>query len=459
MNQILHYHRRKFLKLCLLVSASTALGACRLAQTTTPKTILILGAGIAGLAAGHELTARGHTVILIEGRNRIGGRIHTHHDLGVPVDMGASWIHGVRGNPITDLRDEFDIETRPTDYDDVILFSAAGEQLTERQIGEYEAAFNDLLAEIEAIAAETEQDISVATAIEQVLSGESLDAEEQRILDYLLFAAIESDYAARVSDLSIFAFEDRGFPGNDHLFPGGYSQIVDRLAEGLDIRLSQVVHQVKYAADGITVFTEGETYQGDFVIVTLPLGVLKSGKVTFSPSLPASKQAAIQRLEMGLLDKTVLKFPRAFWPEQTEFFGFMSNPIGENSLFMNLLPVVGEPILLGFSAADAARQMEQRSDEEIVAHALEVLRGAFGVNIPEPVGMVQSRWAADPFTLGSYSYTPVGARRADRVILGESVAKKLFFAGEATHPDYPATVHGAYLSGIRAAREVTELVS
>jgi monoamine oxidase len=187
--------------------------------------------------------------------------------------------------------------------------------------------------------------------------------------------------------------------------------------------------------------------------------VLKTGRVQFLPALPAAKRTAISKLGMGVLNKCVLRFNRAFWPGQYDWLGFIpgANAKGQWAEWISLLRPLGQPVLVGFNAADFGRQIEAWTDRQIVASAMLTLRQIYGSQIPDPVAYQITRWVSDPFSAGAYSYVPVGATSRTRDALAASVGGQLFFAGEATHRQYPATVHGAYLSGLRAAQEVIAL--
>ncbi|NJN93924.1 MAG: FAD-dependent oxidoreductase [Anaerolineales bacterium] len=173
--------------------------------------------------------------------------------------------------------------------------------------------------------------------------------------------------------------------------------------------------------------------------------------------MPASKTAAIRRLGMGLLNKTYLRFPEAFWDDEHDLLGYIGERKGEWAEWLNIYKYTGQPILLGFNAGRYGRQIEKLSDEQIVGAAMNTLRAIYGNDVPDPTASLITRWASDPLAGGSYSYLPPGATEADREALAEPVAERLFFAGEATASDYPATVHGALLSGRRAAAEIGEL--
>ena len=242
--------------------------------------------------------------------------------------------------------------------------------------------------------------------------------------------------------------------GADALFAAGYGQIVDCLAKGLDIRLEHPVTQIDYAGRRVVLRTgPGTTFDAAMAIVTVPLGVLKSGSPVFQPALPRRKRRAIDQLGMGVLNKTCLLFDDVFWQQAVELVGYVGAETGQWAETLNLYPYTGQPILMMFNAGSYGARIEAMSDTEIVAEALEALADMYGP-VPPPKDALITRWRSDPWSYGSYSYVPVGASFRRHSDLARPVDGKVFFAGEATHRDCPATVHGAFLSGVRAAREV-----
>ncbi len=310
----------------------SGLDAADAVLATDAAEVIVVGSGAAGLAAAGRLADAGVAVAVVEARDRIGGRVHTDTTLGTPVDLGASWIHGVRRNPLTAICDEAGIERVATDYDDWQVLDATG----------------------------------------ATLDWERLPREYTQVVE------VVNEYAADIEDLAPSApDEGDAFGGGDVVFPDGYSQVIDELAVGLDIELGVEVAAIARTGDGVVVTAGSSDRAADAVIVTVPLGVLKAGTIAFEPALPDDKLAAIGRLGMGHLSKVCLRYDEPFWDPGVEFIGHLGADPNRFPLFMNMMPVTGEPVLVAFHGGSAADVLEQRSDDEIVADAVAVLAAMF----------------------------------------------------------------------------------
>lgn len=425
------------------------------ALASNSKRIVVIGAGLAGLAAARELQQQGHEVIVVEARDRIGGRIWTSSQWpDLPLDFGATWIHGVEGNPLTDLAEAIQASRLMTSYDRAITYNTAGQPLSETEEARMEALRKQVWRALTK-AQGKDPDASIRQVIEPLLQQFDPSTEAYRFINFILSSEIEQEYAGSTAKLSTHWFDSaQEFEGDDALFVQGFQVITEFLASNLLIELGQVVKEIQWQRSPIRVITQKTEFVADHVVVTLPLGVLQAKKVRFSPELPAEKREAIAQLGMGVLNKCYLRFEEAFWPTDVDWLEQVSAQPGEWTEWVSFLRTTHLPVLLGFNAADRGREIEAWSDRQIVASAMQALRRIYGEAIPEPMDYQITRWATDPFALGSYSYNPVGATPAMRKNLAAPVKKLLFFAGEASNQDYFGTAHGAYLSGLWAAQEL-----
>lgn len=436
-------------------------------KTTNSADVLVIGAGAAGLAAARILADAGRRVIVLEARDRPGGRIWTTEFAGLTLDLGAAWIHGYEGNPLSERARQAGIRLLPSDTillgGELALYGTDGRRLTADEQAEVETRFEELEAALEELGAERaragQPDISLQAAFDELRAKHGWPAETVRALNYKLNSGIEHEYSGDLSKMSLLHWDDDQTPAmlgaHDALPESGWWPVLAPAARGLDIRLQHIVSRIEHDESGVTVLTDRGAFTASQAVVTLPLGVLKAGAVVFSPALPERKQAAIRRLGMGVLNKLILKFPHAFWPE-ADWLGYLAEQRGRWAEWLNMNKHLRQPLLIGFNAAAYGREVEALSDEQTVAEGLRVLRRLFG-DVPEPEAFAVTRWASDPFARGAYSFVGVGASSAERAALGESVGGRLFFAGEATSVEYPGNVHGAWLSGERAAREILDL--
>lgn len=418
--------------------------------------VVVVGAGTAGLAAARWLTDRSANVIVLEARDRIGGRIWTDESLGVPLDLGASWIVGTTDpNPVWRLRQQEGWRVVPTDFEDIAVYDYDGTRVSDEQFALDKQRYLKLFREARRWANGQKRDRSLLAAMQHVSQRRELDEYQQRALDFQLSFNVETEYAGDAGDLSARRFDqDSWIGGQDSVIvQDGYRQLIELLAGGLDIRLNQTVEAIEYDKRSVRIRTSSAELTCACVILTVPLGVLQSGMIQFLPNLPKQKQGALRKLRMGPLNKLYMQFPEKFWDDRQQL-GYMAPTRSAWSYWVDYTRIVDVPMLLGFNAALPGAAIEQESDAQTTASAMSVLRTIYGKSVPDPVATLITRWNHDPYALGSYSHIPPGASGDDFETMARPIGNRLFFAGEATTRQYPGTVAGALLTGERAAREV-----
>ncbi|MFV1874261.1 FAD-dependent oxidoreductase [Nioella sp.] len=297
--------------------------------------IAVIGAGVAGLRAAQMLADLDYDVTVYEARDRIGGRLWTDHSLGVPLDLGASWIHGVEGNPLVGLAEHAGATLVGT-----------GEEIVFR-----------------------------------LRDGAMLDAEE--VPDWLEeVILIQHNAGARRDQINLAAFRaPTDYGGAEAIIAEGYDRLLPELAGDYVLLTGHVLQRVTLGGGIRLRFADGAEARHDAVVVTVPLGVLQAGRIVFDPPLPDTKQEAIASLGMGVLDKLYLQFDAPFWEGDPTWIVTADTglPRGQFNQWLNLLPVLGEPILLGFNGADAARELAGQDDDALLGTALSVLERSYGL--------------------------------------------------------------------------------
>ncbi|MEM9168023.1 MAG: FAD-dependent oxidoreductase [Pseudomonadota bacterium] len=299
-------------------------------EKTGKERIAVIGAGMSGLAAASRLAGAGRSVTVFEARDRIGGRVWTNADLGTPLDLGASWIHGVRKNPLTALSDRLDVARVATD-DSSVIRGNGGSRLRSSP--------------------------SWMRGIETQLSA----GTELSTLNLLAYA-LQSDYG-----------------GEDVIFPGGYSALFKGLAGPYVVKTNSAVTSVSIDDAGVTLAVGDEAAAFDAVVVTLPLGVLKRETVRFIPPLPEEKRTAIERLGFGLLDKLYLQFETVFWDKSPTWIELPETrlPRGQFNQWLNIYKYTGAPIIAAFNGASPARDLATLDDDALLSRALTALQRAY----------------------------------------------------------------------------------
>jgi monoamine oxidase len=425
--------------------------------------VVVIGAGIAGLTVASALTRGGIECVVVEARDRIGGRLHTVSLAGSPVDLGGSWIHTPVGNPMRAFADQASVRCRSAnplpelagfDCGEGRRLSAAevAESLT-MQLEGFPQAKGRLLAGLG-------PDASAADGIEAFVAGAGLAPDPARRARQALRALVEGESADLAERQSLrWMWNEMEYEG--HYFgdvpEGGYRRLVEAMAAGVDLRLGVEVAEIACSAGGVRVRSaDGTVEDGSHVVVTVPLGVLKRGAPQFRPALPADRLAAIERLGFGRYEKVALRFDEPFWrtaglPHAMIFPRDSSAP----AVWAIGLDAFGAGPVLVFQIFHSAASHVLGADPDDAAQwVLDLLADVIGRSCPAPAAVAVTSWANDRYSGGAYTHIPPGADPGDADVLGEPIGGRLLFAGEHTQSTRLAYADGAMTSGIREAKRL-----
>ena len=422
---------------------------------------IVVGAGVAGLTAARLLARAGRRVVVLEARDRVGGRISTDRRYGLTTDMGASWIHGITGSPVAAAAEafgmpmvEFTVGGYQPDSRPIAYYGPDGVRLTDAATRAYIADIHTVDRALIDVVAASAPDASYRDVTEAALDAQGWDAERtQRVREYLEHRT-EEQYGAWIEDLAAHGLDDDVIDGDEVVFPDGYDRLPRRLAEGLDIRLIHVVSRVQWSAEGVLVTTDHGLFAADSAIVTVPVGVLQSGDLEIEPALPEPVAGALGRLRMNAFEKVFLRFPTKFWDDGVYAIRQQGDEGRWWHSWYDLTALHGTPTLLTFAAGPAAVETRDWTEEEIVDSILAQLRRLYGERVAKPTSVHVTDWQDDPWSHGSYAFMTVGSTTSDHDDLATPIGGVLHLAGEATWTDDPATVTAAMLSGHRAAQNV-----
>jgi monoamine oxidase len=422
--------------------------------------VIVIGAGVAGLAAARKLRARGLQVLVLEGRQRIGGRVRTDRPApGLALNMGASLIHGINNNPLYKLAIANDLLLQKVDYNAISVYHHLQGQISYTQQVQLDSRFEDLMLEMGQLRNRRlengQADLSLAALIQQTPLWRGLMPNQKIDMQYKIASEIEHEYGADTSDLSGFMYDEHEQLGGEDMYvQNGFDQLVGILSQGLDIRLNHVVQDIDHTQRTVVVSTSQGAFRASRVIVTLPLGVLQSNSVTFNPPLPSSKQNALKQLGVGLLNKVFLRFADAHWPQSQHLFGLIGPKRGAWNETFNQYHYSGRPVLVLNNVGSMAAHLEKQGDADITQEAWQSLRYMFGPRVPAPTASHITRWLSDPFARGAFSHVLPGGSVEAFDQLAEPIGNRIGFAGEHTSRAFPGTVHGAFLSGEREAQRI-----
>lgn len=413
--------------------------------------VVVVGAGVSGLAAAARLRAAGCEVVVVEARDRLGGRTWTHDLADAPVDLGGSWIHGPHGNPLAAYVREAGLTWRNDGKWGTGLAVVLDDGTPCRP--DFASTLVAVLADFDAAEAAdhlppeaTFVDAAAWYVRDRDLEGDHGDAARFAI-EWLEGALNVGASPSTISVAGVSSYVDHG--GGNLVLRGGYRALVDHLADGLDVHLGEPVVAIEHGPGGCTVTTDRDSLVADHVVLTVPLTVLQQRRIRFAPAI-AAHEAAADRLAMANLEKIVLRFdgPSPLPPMLRRI-----TRLSDDHAFptwVDLTRHAGTAAVACLYNPFATPGLADVAPDDRIPLAVDALRRAVP-DLPEPSAAIATDWTNDPLALGSYSYVPVGGSPDDMAALAVSPSARLHVAGEHTVPEYFGTVHGAFASGRRAA--------
>jgi monoamine oxidase len=437
-------NRRRFLQGLGAGALAGAVGSRALAAAATPD-VLVIGAGGAGLTAAKVLMSKGVSVLVLEARDRIGGRAFTDGSLGTPWDRGCSWLHASNVNPWVKYAQQNDFEIFPDRFSREVYDGArrmsgaetagyrAVHERIERELDKAGSRGLDIPAEA-ALTQETLSDPWYPMAMEELTGWEGVEPAN--------FSALDSHQFV----------ED----GEDYMIPRGYGTLLAHYAKSVDVKLRTRVTRIRWGGRGVIAETGDGPATARVGIVALPSAIVAEGSVVFTPHLPVEVFQAHADLPLGILQKTALRFRKNVFPSETTEVLRKKRDDGRGFSF--LTRHFGSNLCIAFSVGRFARELEAAGEAAGVEQALAELTSMLGGDVRKYFDKgVATAWASDPFARGAYSHCVPG-RYGARAVLTRPVGGRLVFAGEHTEQSAYGTLHGAHLSGVRAAAQAQKLL-
>ncbi len=417
--------------------------------------VIVIGGGMAGLTAARELGERGFSVKVVEGRQRIGGRVHSIRDFcDDPVEGGAEFVHGAGAATWPDVK-AAGLTTHSCPLIKGMMLNFGGGTRWLPWIVAHPGVWPTLTI-LRKISKFRPPDVSARQFItQQGYKGRAQIMAEMALAAHLPGTVDEIGLQGLIEDGVLNLETGMNFRVDD-----GYDRLPAFIGRHVDVDLEFDVDSVEWGPDGVAVESkDGQSVSARAAISTLPVGVLKSGKVKFSPDLPLSKQSALQKLEMGPVVKLLLLFQERFWPR---WAGNIACGTGPVTLYWPTSYKSGRetPVLIAYATGPRAAQLSRLSEEEATGVVLSDLKRLFPKADPARLCTDARRidWSTDPFSCGGYTYIKRGGAGA-RTLLGANDTPPLFWAGSATAwAPIAATVEAAFSSGLRAAQEVSEFL-
>lgn len=425
-----------------LAGATAATLAPASAHAADPD-VVVVGAGAAGLAAAHAMKDAGRKPLVLEARDRLGGRAYTDRSLGPVYDAGAMYIHWAERNPWVEIARQLGVPTTEEPWGGGFRVYADGRPMSETDRLKRRGVFGEISKRLDGMNARTPD-----RSILDLLADLGPDMQSVAASGLLLSIGEES---ARISARDY----QRLWAGEDLIVPSGYGDLVARSAAGLDIRINEPVLAIDWSGAGVAVTTRSGTIRAKACIVTVPLGVLQAEAIHFTPALPAATRDAMGGMGMGALTKLALKVEGGRFGIEA---GASLLEAGSPGALMNFDMFPGDQdLVIAYCGGDHARELSKAGPDAAREQVVDLLARMIGSDVRKAVTAASfPAWWTDPWSRGSYSVCRPG-RSGDREALARPVGERIWLAGEATAGGGAMTVGGATLAGRAAAAALLRL--
>ena len=417
--------------------------------------VVVVGAGMAGVTAARRLVRAGLRVLVLEARQRLGGRVYTLRDVcNAPIEAGAELIHGPRAQTWPEVR-EAGLSVRRNSH---------GATATMIDLGEGGRWLPLALAHPQAwhafgifrrLATPQPHDISARHFIERCgYRGRARSLAEMVFTSHL---------PGSLDDIGIQGFIDDGIleleTSTDYRINEGHDKLIEHIGNGIQVEFGFVVRTIEWSEDGVVIRdVAGHERSARAAISTLPAGVLQNGAISFRPELPEAKRTALRQMVMGPVLKLIMRFEEPFWSRRLAAVYCASGPV---TLYWNVFYGAGGamPVLTAYCTGARAAALAELSEEEVVTRVLEDLRRHFPRGSRRIIAWRLVDWSGDPYARGGYTFLRPGARGARARLAAPDTGRLMWAGAETATEQIAATVAGAYATGLRASSEVLEALN
>jgi monoamine oxidase len=421
--------------------------------------VIIIGAGASGIAAANYLQQNGKKVIILEARNRIGGRIHDENIKGFgKIPLGAAWLHykqdawknyDIKTHMLKELLDKCGVKYIKSDglqnKENLPIYDSDGNLFINKEAMKILSKLPKLICQ----ECKKYPEMILSECIKKILKKYNL---QEDIIN--AFINRTTEHCSLNADLMRCKNYDCWEPNGD-IVVDGYGKLITKLANNIKIKLNSEV--IKIVQNDIVIVTtkHNKIYKSKYLILTIPLGVLKKGIIDFSPPLPKEKIDILKKnIYTGLHEKIFLSFPYKFWDSKIHVFHYADNKERGLCTQWQNLSFKKDKNILYTNLSGPEEKYVYKSDEELKDISMKHLKKIFGNNIPEPLDIYVTRWKLDPYTMGSaHSQPNLNGTMNDFKIIRKPF-HKIFFAGVSTSESVTETVEAAILTGIRASKEI-----